>query len=179
MEYEKFILHAKTLEIRSSLKTYKALTVFFTWSFYIDIFLLSQLRNVLKKLDCTFDLLFRRSGQEEMGNTNAQMKVLNQSNRNIRVFLTKSKLEVDAFIVRLESQGRTSLPYANGVRRFCFRGDVLGHRILASQTRQLPWEEDQHISIFIEDEDDERICSKHVCICMPLSCPTAIILYDV
>ncbi|KAL7844916.1 hypothetical protein SRHO_G00234560 [Serrasalmus rhombeus] len=115
-----------------------------------------------------------------MGNTNSQTKLLNQSNRNMRVFLTKHKLEVDSFIAKLSDQGQgTTSPQADGMRRFCFRDDFTGHRVLASQTRQFLWEENHHISIFIEDEDDERICSKHICISMPLFGPTAIILYDV
>ncbi|XP_035377605.1 uncharacterized protein LOC118240641 [Electrophorus electricus] len=100
-----------------------------------------------------------------MGNTSAHTRLLNQSNRNVCVFLTQDKLEVDAFIAKLDAPGGMMMSSPRpptrpgGMVRFGFRGDIAGHCVLASQMCQLLWKENQYVSIFVED--DEKICSKH------------------
>lgn len=115
-----------------------------------------------------------------MGNENAKTNVINRSSRNVRAFISQEKLDVEAFITKYTGQSDmdTLLPHS-AIKKFCFRPDVPSYRILISEIGELPWEKNQHISLFIEDEDDKEICIKHVCLCMPLPSVASVLIYDI
>lgn len=118
---------------------------------------------------------------KKMGNKNTKMKVLNRSSRNVRAFISKEKLDVEAFITKYTGQDADFLDILlpHSVMKFCFRLDVPSYRILVSENGELPWEENQYISLFIEDEDDKEVCIKHICLCMPLPSVTSVLIYDI
>lgn len=114
----------------------------------------------------------------------------------MRAFISEEKLDVEAFITKYNDQNvlqhidQDVLQYSDQdlmdillphspIKKFCFRRDVPSYRILVSENGELPWEENQYISLFIEDEDDKEVCIKHVCLCMPLPSVTSIIIYDI
>lgn len=98
----------------------------------------------------------------------------------MRAFISKEKLDIEAFITRHAGQDVTDTTLPDSVmKKFCFRPDVPNYRILISENGELPWQESQYISLFIEDEDDKEICIKHVFLCMPLPSGTSILIYDI
>ncbi|KAK9532315.1 hypothetical protein VZT92_009704 [Zoarces viviparus] len=112
-----------------------------------------------------------------MINTTCQMS--NYSKRNVRVFVMEKALELDAFIAS-QSGGQDKIsPVLPGGKKFSFRKDVECVRVLASQTQQVPWDAGRFVSVFVEDEDDESICSKQIMHNMALSAPVTVLLYDV
>lgn len=115
-----------------------------------------------------------------MGNEIAKTNVLNRSSRNLRAFISKEQLDVEAFITKYTGQVLmdTVLP-RTPMKKFCFRPDIPNYRILVSENGELPWEENQYISLFIEDEDNKEVCIKHVCLCVPLPSGTSILIYDI
>ncbi len=116
---------------------------------------------------------------QTMGNDNAKMNVINRSSSNVRAFITQEKLDVEAFITKCNDQIMDILLPHSAIKTFCFRPDVPSYRILVSENGELPWEKNQHISLFIEDEDDKEICIKHICLCMPLPYAASIFIYDI
>ncbi|KAM9517415.1 uncharacterized protein ACWYII_044386 [Salvelinus alpinus] len=118
-----------------------------------------------------------------MGNTNTASHLNNQSKMNIRAFLSNAKLEIDAFIVSNAATGSsdtlTKLQQQPGGKKFNFRKDVQCVRVLALQSQELPWVDNKFISVFVEDENDENICSRQIVQCMALSSPVSFIVYDV
>lgn len=115
-----------------------------------------------------------------MGNENAKTNVMNRSSRNVRAFITQEKLDVEAFIAKYDGQDMADILLPNSpVKKFCFRPEVPSYRILISENCELPWEKNQYISLFIEDEDDKEICVKHIRLCMPLPYVASILIYDI
>lgn len=117
-----------------------------------------------------------------MGNLPTACQLSNYSKRNVRVYVTEKALEIDAFIMSQPGEegtiGKTwsELP---GDKKFHFREDVKCIRVLASETKEVPWEAQQILSVFVEDGDDEKICSKQIIHNMSLSAPVTVLLYDV
>ncbi|KAG1943316.1 hypothetical protein F2P79_014965, partial [Pimephales promelas] len=74
----------------------------------------------------------------------------------MRAFISKEKLDVEAFITKYTGQVLmdTVLPHTT-MKTFCFRPDIPNYRILVFENAELPWEENQYISLFIEDEDNK------------------------
>lgn len=118
-------------------------------------------------------------GHNKMGNSNTACQLSNYSKRNVRVFVTDKALEIDAFISSESGGDGTVSPVLPGDKKFSFRKDVDCIRALASRTQEVPWEAQHFVSIFVEDEDDENICSKQIIHNMALSAPVTVLLYDV
>ncbi|KAI3362123.1 hypothetical protein L3Q82_012449 [Scortum barcoo] len=101
-----------------------------------------------------------------MGNTNTASQLSNYSKRNVRVFVTEKAAEIDAFIASQSGADDESLrnfqSVLTGGKKFSFKKDIECVRVLASQTQEVPWEPQRFLSIFVEDEDDENICSKQM-----------------
>lgn len=116
---------------------------------------------------------------QTMGNDNAKTNVINRSSRNVRAFISQEKLDIEAFITKYNGQSVNTLLPHSAIKKFCFRPDVPSYRILISENGELPWEKNQYISLFIEDEDDKEICIKHVCLCMALPYVASILIYDI
>ncbi|CAB1445768.1 unnamed protein product [Pleuronectes platessa] len=114
-----------------------------------------------------------------MGNVQTALQMSNYSNRNVRVFLTKESLEMNNFISS-ERGGydKISSPLPQD-EKFSFRKNMECVRVLASQTREVPWESQHFVSLFVEDDDDEKICSRDIVLNMALSAPVTVLLYDV
>lgn len=143
--------------------------------------------QLVKKITVYSQITAVKSGRitpvkNKMGNANTACQMSNYSSRNVRVFVTEKALEIDAFVTSQsgaedESWKRSSvLP---GDRKFSFRKDASCVRVLASQTQEVPWDADHFLSVFVEDEDDENICSKQIMHNMALSAPVTVLLYDV
>ncbi|GLD51711.1 uncharacterized protein AKAME5_000471200 [Lates japonicus] len=115
----------------------------------------------------------------KMGNTNTACQMHNYSKRNVRVFVTDKTQEIDAFITSVSGSKDKILSVLPGGKKFSFRKDITCIRVLASQKQEVPWEADHFVSIFVEDEDDENICSKQIIHNMPLTAPVTVLLYDV
>lgn len=109
-----------------------------------------------------------------MGNNSSACQMSNYSKRNVRVFITEKAQEIDAFIASAQSGEDQSEN-----KKFAFRKDVSCVRVPASQTQEVPWEPERFLSVFVEDEDDENICSKQILLNMALSAPITVLLYDV
>lgn len=105
----------------------------------------------------------------------------NYSKRNVRVFIMEKAEEIDAFITSQSGDGDDgkSLCAPPGAKKFVFRKDVSCVRVLASQTQEVPWELERFLSLFVEDEEDENVCSKQIIHNMSLSAPVTVLLYDV
>lgn len=92
--------------------------------------------------------------------------------------------ELEAFITshavagndEVQDQSSSGLP---GGKTFTFKKHVNWVRVLASQTQEIPWEPRHFLSVFVEDEDDENICSKQIILNMALRAPVTVLLYDV
>ncbi|KAJ7988506.1 hypothetical protein DPEC_G00324270 [Dallia pectoralis] len=78
-----------------------------------------------------------------------------------------------------DSDNLTKLQQQPGGKKFNFRKDVQSVRMLPWQSQELPWVENQYVTIFVEDENDENICSRQIVQCMALSSPVNLILFDV
>lgn len=117
-----------------------------------------------------------------MGNLNASCQMTNNSKRNVRVFVTEKALELDAFIA-LQAGGDDkswkNLPTLPGDKKFIFKKDTKSERVLASQSQQIPYVAEHFLSVFVEDEDDQEICSKQIMHNMKMSAPFSVLLYDV
>lgn len=107
----------------------------------------------------------------------------NYSKRNVRVFVTDKAVEIDAFITSQSGGDDKTLKSLKSVlpgdKKFNFKKVTNCVRVLASQTQEVPWEPQHFLSIFVEDEDDENICSKQIIHNMALSAPVTVLLYDV
>ena len=118
-----------------------------------------------------------------MGNTNATFQMSNHSKRNVRVFVTEKALELDAFIAPQtaadDKSWKKSLSVLPADKKFSFNKDAKCVRVLASQTQPVPWEQDHFLSVFVEDEDDQNICSKQIMHNVALSVACPVLLYDV
>ncbi|KAL7376682.1 hypothetical protein ABVT39_013474 [Epinephelus coioides] len=114
-----------------------------------------------------------------MGNLNSACQMSNYSKRNVRVFVTEKALEIDAFIASQSGGNDKISSVLPGGKKFSFRKDIQCVRVLASQTQEVPWEAQHFLSVFVEDEDDENICSKQIIHNMALSSPVTVLLYDV
>lgn len=114
-----------------------------------------------------------------MGNTSTACQMSNYSKRSLRVFVTEMALEIDAFITSQSGCDDRSSSLLPGDRKFIFRTDTKCVRVLASETQEVPWLAHHFLSIFVEDEDDENICSKHIVHNVVLSAPITVLLYDV
>lgn len=90
--------------------------------------------------------------------------------------MADKSLEIDAFITS-QSDGDNLMPPED--KKFSFKSDIKSIRVLASQTQEVPWDANQILSVFVEDEDDENICSKQILLNMALSAPVTVLLYDV
>ncbi|KAM7392521.1 hypothetical protein PAMA_007572 [Pampus argenteus] len=110
-----------------------------------------------------------------MGNINNSCQMSNYSKRNVRVFVADKALEIDAFIA--SEPGDKSTPPEG--KKFSFKSDIKCIRVLASQTQEVPWEAHHFLSVFVESEDNENICSKQILHNMALSSPVTVLLYDV
>lgn len=118
----------------------------------------------------------------EMGNVNTTSRLNNNSKRNIRVFVTKEALEIDAFIVARPVAGDVVSKikeHVPGSKKFNFREDMACIRVPATRSQEFPWEEHQFLSIFVEDEDDGKVCSKQIIQSMAITAPVTVLLYDV
>lgn len=118
-----------------------------------------------------------------MGNINTACQLSNYSKRNMRIYIMEKEEEIDAFItsqvVAANDVDDHSLSGLPGGKKFTFRKDVSCLRVLASQTQEVPWEPQRFLSVFVEDEEDENICSKQLVHNMALSAPITVLLYDV
>ncbi|MEQ2293327.1 hypothetical protein AMECASPLE_032195 [Ameca splendens] len=116
-----------------------------------------------------------------MGNTSTACQMSNYSKRNVRVFIMEKAQEIDAFITSQSDQGddEKSPSELPGSIKFSFRMDISCVRVLALQTQEVPWEPERFLSVFVEDEEDENICSKQIIHNMSLSAPVTVLLYDV
>ncbi|XP_074474778.1 lysosomal membrane ascorbate-dependent ferrireductase CYB561A3-like [Sebastes fasciatus] len=118
-----------------------------------------------------------------MGNLTASCSVTNNSKRNVRVFVTDKSLEMDAFIASQSGGNDKITAVLPGGKKFIFRKEVKHVRVLASQTQPVPLESNpinasHFVSVFVEDEEDENICSKQIMHNMPLSGAATLLLYD-
>ncbi|XP_077945006.1 uncharacterized protein LOC144388309 [Gasterosteus aculeatus] len=114
-----------------------------------------------------------------MGNLmNTACQMSNYSKRNVRVYVTEKALPLDAFIAPLAGGEQTVPAVHPGDKKFSFRAEVECVRVLASQTQQVPWEARRFVSVFVEDADDEAICSKQIMHNMEPSAPVTVLLYD-
>lgn len=95
------------------------------------------------------------------------------------MFITEKAQEIDAFIASFQSDEDPSASENPGDKKFAFRKDVSCVRVPASQTQEVPWEPERFLSVFVEDEDDENVCSKQILLNMALSAPVTVLLYDV
>lgn len=115
-----------------------------------------------------------------MGNTNTSCQLSNYSKRNVRVFVTEKAMQMEALIVSesgpIDKLTNSVLPLD---KKFTFKKDVKCIRVLASQTQEVPWEADHFVSVFVEGDDDENICSRQIIHNMALSAPVTVLLYDV
>ncbi|KAG8010538.1 hypothetical protein GBF38_009647 [Nibea albiflora] len=117
-----------------------------------------------------------------MGNLNTTPQMTNKSRRNVRVFVTEQALELDAFIALQDGGDDKSwknLPKLPGDKKFIFKKDIKSDRVLASQNQQIPYVADHFLSVFVEDEDNQEICSKQIMHNMKLTAPFSVLLYDV
>ncbi|KAM8742952.1 uncharacterized protein AB9X84_017429 isoform 2-T2 [Acanthopagrus schlegelii] len=126
----------------------------------------------------------QRQTTTKMGNANSPCQVLNHSKRNVRVFVTEKALEMDAFIAPQtaadDKSWKKSLSVLPADKKFSFNKDAKCVRVLASQTQPVPWEQDHFLSVFVEDEDDQNICSKQIMHNMALrTSPVVVLLYHV
>ncbi|CAK6963595.1 unnamed protein product [Scomber scombrus] len=114
-----------------------------------------------------------------MGNATA-CHVSNHSKRNVKVFVADKALELDAFIVSKTGDDHSTPPEE---KKFSFKNNVSSDiecvRVMASETKEVPWKPDHFLSVFVEDEDDEKICYKKILLNMSLSAPLTVLLYDV
>lgn len=89
-------------------------------------------------------------------------------------------LELDAFIVSKSGADDTTPPEE---KKFSFKSNVSSDmkcvRVMASETQEVPWQPNCFLSVFVEDEDDEKICSKKILLNMTLSAPITVLLYNV
>lgn len=113
-----------------------------------------------------------------MGNISTACQLSNNSKRNIRVFITGKAVEIDAFIVS-QSDDDADKETTPSVVKFTFKKDIDCIRVLASETKEVPWSPQHFLSVLVEDEDDEKICSKQIILSKALSAPVAVLLYDV
>lgn len=104
-----------------------------------------------------------------MGNANAARQMSNYSKRSLRVFVTETALQIDALITSQSGRDDRSSSLLPGDRQFSFRTDTKCVRVL---THHL-------LSVFVEDEGDENICSKHIVHDVVLSAPSTVLLCDV
>ncbi|KAM3600404.1 uncharacterized protein V6R79_022871 [Siganus canaliculatus] len=117
-----------------------------------------------------------------MGNTGTSCQMSNHSKRNVRVFYTDTSLELDAFIA-CQCEGddgswktMSALP---ADKKFSFKSNIPSIRVLASQTQEVEWVADHFLSVFVENEGDEKLCSKQIMLNMQLGAPISVLLYDV
>lgn len=120
----------------------------------------------------------RHNNMGNLINTGA-CQLSNNSKRNVRVFVTEKALEMDAFIASQSGGNEKISSVLPGGKKFIFRKDVKSVRVLASKTEEVPWVANHFLSVFVEDEDDENICSKKIIHNMALSAPGTVLLYDV
>ncbi|KAL6096584.1 uncharacterized protein ACO6RY_05878 [Pungitius sinensis] len=114
-----------------------------------------------------------------MGNLmNTACQLSNYSKRNVRVYVTEKALPLDAFIAPQAGDEQAIPAVLPGDKKFSFRPEVECVRVLASQTQQVPWEAPRLVSVFVEDADDETVCSKQIMHNMAPSAPVTVLLYD-
>ncbi|CAJ1070408.1 unnamed protein product [Xyrichtys novacula] len=115
-----------------------------------------------------------------MGNTNTTCQMSNYSKRNIRVYIREKALAMDAFITSESgADEEKSLSASPADKKFPFKKDEACIRVLASQTQDIPLGAQNFLSVFVEDEDDEKVCAKKIILNMALSAPVTVLLYDV
>lgn len=118
-----------------------------------------------------------------MGSSSSSLQITNFSRRNVRVFVSENPLEIDR-VIGLYSGGEETSPSWKsfftfpGEKKFSFRTDTQGVRVLASQTHEVAWKPEHFLSVFVEDEQDENICSKQIMHNMKPKAPTNVLLYD-
>ncbi|KAK2888056.1 hypothetical protein Q8A73_019504 [Channa argus] len=114
-----------------------------------------------------------------MGNTSTACQVTNYSKRNVRVFVTEKALEIDAVLTSESKGDEHGSSVLSTDKKFSFWKDADCIRVLASQTQEVKWEPQHFVSIFVEDEDDENICTKQIVHNMVPNAPVSVLLYDV
>lgn len=112
-----------------------------------------------------------------MGNSDSVCQVTNNSKRNVRVFLTDKPLAIDAIITSESKKDDHNPAVLSTDKKFSFWKDVSCTRVLASESREV--KHDHYMNIFVEDEDDENICSKQILHNVVASAPFNILIYDV
>lgn len=121
--------------------------------------------------------------RKKMGNISTACQMSNHSKRNVRVFITETAAEIDDFLVSQSDDDGSNEekihPVFPGGKKFTFKKDIDCVRVLASQTKEVPWAPEKFLSVYVEDEDDENICSKQIIQSMALSAPITVLLYDV
>ncbi|XP_070408086.1 uncharacterized protein [Nothobranchius furzeri] len=134
-----------------------------------------------------------------MGNTSTACQMSNYSKRNVRVFVMEKAEEIYAFITTQAAaadgadgaDAADAADAADGAdgadgeksvapedKKFIFRKEFSFLRVLASQTQEVPWEQ-RFLSVFVEDDEDENVCSKQIIHNMALNAPITVFLYDV
>ncbi|KAF0031726.1 hypothetical protein F2P81_016281 [Scophthalmus maximus] len=114
-----------------------------------------------------------------MGNIHSACQMSNHSHRNVRVFITEKAVEIDGFVTSEPGGDDKISPTLPEDKKSCFKTDINFIRVLASQTREVPWEAQHFVSIFVEDDDDQDICSRNIIHNMAMSAPVTVLLYDV
>ncbi|KAG7499567.1 hypothetical protein JOB18_041913 [Solea senegalensis] len=122
----------------------------------------------------------RHVRRNKMGNLSMACQMSNHSSRTVRVFVTAKAQEIDSFLTSESGGGDDNISSAlPGDKKFSFRKDIKCIRVLASQTQEVPWEPLHFVSVFVEDEDDESVCSRQILHNMALTAPVTVLLYDV
>lgn len=93
------------------------------------------------------------------------------------MFVTEKPLEIEAIITSEAEEPSSSVLSSD--KKFSFWKNIECVRVLASRSQEVKWEAQHYVSIFVEDEDDENICSKQVTHNVVLSAPVTVLLYDV
>lgn len=94
------------------------------------------------------------------------------------MFITEKAVEIDAFIVS-QSGEDADKEMTPSMVKFTFKKDIDCIRVLASETKEVTWSPQHFLSVLVEDEDDEKICSKQIILSKALRARVAVLLYDV
>ncbi|KAJ0057095.1 hypothetical protein NL108_002011 [Boleophthalmus pectinirostris] len=115
-----------------------------------------------------------------MGNVTDSCQIINKSQFNVRVYVTETNLEMDAFVstANVPSDSAEAVAYPGG-KKFIFRKEMKCTRVQASQTLEVPWVRNHFVSVFVEDDDDEEICYKQLIQNMTLPSPMCVLVYNV